>query len=186
MSPKIEVLRGTVNPRVMSSASGSSWCKGQKQRRLSWQAPILPIGCLCFSEEQNQHCNLSCQSQLNSGRPVTIDGDPLLHELKVRPSATMRDLEQTLGYDRSTIARHLPQSDVLIDTQALTNYEHAARVTICKSLLLRPHRSDFLMLIITMGMRSDFIAKTTRVAPTDCLATMTRQLNQSSSSFLED
>ena len=96
----------------------------------------------------------SCEGQPHSGRPVTFDEDALRHELEVHPDASTRDLEQTLGYGRSIIAHHLNEMGYRKvmsrwTPHALTDHDRAARVTICESLLLRPHRQDFLKSIIT-------------------------------------
>lgn len=97
----------------------------------------------------------SCEDKPRSGRPVVFDEDLLRSHLERHPDATTRDLEKELGYDHSTIIRHLHAMDYhrimsRWTPHALTDSERAARVTICESLLLRPHRQDFLRSIVTV------------------------------------
>ncbi|XP_061705609.1 histone-lysine N-methyltransferase SETMAR-like [Cydia pomonella] len=97
----------------------------------------------------------SCEDKPRSGRPVVFDEDLLRSHLERHPDATTRDLEKELGYDHSTIIRHLHAMGYhkimsRWTPHALTDSERAARVTICESLLLQPHRQDFLRSIVTV------------------------------------
>lgn len=90
----------------------------------------------------------------HTGCPVTFDEEALRHELELHPDSSTRDLEKVLGHHYSTIDRHLQSMGyrkVLSrwTPHALTDHDCAVRVSICESLLLRPHRKDFLESIIT-------------------------------------
>ena len=90
----------------------------------------------------------------HTGRPTTFDEEVLRHELELHPDSSTRDLEKVLGYDHTTIARHLKSMGyhkVLSrwTPHKLTDHDRGARVSICECLLLQPHRKDFLQSIIT-------------------------------------
>jgi len=96
----------------------------------------------------------SLEDAPHTGRPVTFDEEALRREIELHPDHSTRDLEKTLGHDHTTIDRHLKSMGfhkVLSrwTPHALTDHDHSVRVSICQSLLLRPHRKELLESIIT-------------------------------------
>jgi len=90
----------------------------------------------------------------DTGRPVTFDEEALRREIELHPDHSTRDLEKTLGHDQRTIDRHLQSlgyHKILSrwTPHALTDHDRSVRVSICQSLLLRPHRKELLKWIIT-------------------------------------
>ena len=78
-----------------------------------------------------------------------LDDDELRRELEVHPDQTTRELAQRFHCSNSTIDEHLHglgYRKVLSQwtPHALTDANRAARVSVCQSLLLRPHRAELL------------------------------------------
>ncbi|EYC33412.1 hypothetical protein Y032_0002g785 [Ancylostoma ceylanicum] len=89
-----------------------------------------------------------------SGRPTDCNDEDLRDAIREKPSATTCELSMTLGCDRTSIIRHLQALGCrkLVPTwvsHELNSSQLAARVSVCESLLLRPHRRDFLRQIVT-------------------------------------
>jgi histone-lysine N-methyltransferase SETMAR len=96
----------------------------------------------------------SVESLPRSGRPAVLDDDELRRELEVHPDQTTRELAQRFHCSNSTVDDHLHAlgyRKVLSrwTPHALTDANRAARVSICQSLLLRPHRAELLADLVT-------------------------------------
>lgn len=90
----------------------------------------------------------------HTGRPDELNEDALRLELQQHPDSTTRDLEEALDCAHGTIVRHLHSLGYRRvmsrwTPHALSDHDKVVRVSICESLLLRPHRKDFLESIIT-------------------------------------
>ncbi|VDP16359.1 unnamed protein product [Heligmosomoides polygyrus] len=91
----------------------------------------------------------SLEVREHSGRPLTVDADEVRRCIKEMPEATTRELATTLGCSKSTIHNRLKllgYYKVLARwiPHRLTDANKQSRVAVCQSLLLRPHRKEFL------------------------------------------
>ena len=96
----------------------------------------------------------SLESGHSSGRPSADVDDDLLHAIKEKPEASTRELATTLGCDHTTVGSHLKSlgyHKVLSRwiPHRLTDGKRLTRTSICQSLLLRPHRKEFLEDLVT-------------------------------------
>lgn len=96
----------------------------------------------------------SLEDRKRSGRPIELEDDAILKELKEHPNATTRELAQALDYSHTAIENRL---HALGYRRVLTRWiphqlsdaNRAARVSICQSLLLQPERKEFLGSLVT-------------------------------------
>lgn len=97
--------------------------------------------------------DISFEVAEGAGRPSVLSYDDLRLAIEANPEASTRELATTLSVNQSTVDRHLNQLGYrYIYSQwvphRLTPSQAAARVHICESLLLRPHRNDFLSSLV--------------------------------------
>jgi [histone H3]-lysine36 N-dimethyltransferase SETMAR len=90
----------------------------------------------------------------HTSRPNELDNSALERELQLHPSSTTCELTEALSCSNMTVDRHLHDLDYgkVLATwtpHKLSDGNRAARLSICQSLLSRPHRKDFLADIIT-------------------------------------
>ena len=97
---------------------------------------------------------MNLDDEERSGRPRTVDDDDILSFIKENPEATTRELALALNCTHPTIVHRLQElgyRKVLSRwiPHLLTDDNMQCRVTICQSLLLRPHRKEFLEDLVT-------------------------------------
>ena len=83
------------------------------------------------------------------GRPLSVNEEELLCGVKENPGATTRELATTVGCSQQSIVSHLHDlgyRKVLSQwiPHQLTDANKLCHMSICQSLLLRPHRREFL------------------------------------------
>ncbi len=88
------------------------------------------------------------------GHEPKVDNEELQNLLEIDPRQTTRELAAELGCTHTAIEKHLHAMGKVCKLGAwvphvLTDDNKINRVTICNSLLLRPHREDFLKQIVT-------------------------------------
>jgi len=88
------------------------------------------------------------------GRPSSVNEDELLRGVKENPGATTRELATTVGCSQQSIVSHLHDlgyRKVLARwiPHRLTDANRLCRMSICQSLLLRPHKREFLEDLVT-------------------------------------
>ena len=98
--------------------------------------------------------DFSLEDKPRSGRPPVLENEALENALKEKPNATTRELARRLGSTHQTInsqLRALGYRKVLSVwiPHELRDSDRANRMSICQSLLLRPHRKDFLRNVVT-------------------------------------
>jgi histone-lysine N-methyltransferase SETMAR len=101
------------------------------------------------------------------GRGPTINDEGLQTLLEINPRQTTRELANKLGCGHTTVEDHLHAMGKVLKLgtwvpHVLTEDNKASRVTICNSLLLHPHREDFLNQIITGDEKWVMFANHTR------------------------
>ena len=97
--------------------------------------------------------NSSFEDEERSGRPVELEDDDLLREVKACPDSTTRELAQSLGFTHTAVQSRLHALGyrrVLArwTPHALTPANRSARVSVCQSLLLQP-RKELLESLVT-------------------------------------
>ena len=120
----------------------------------AFKAPVIHHSTVSRWFERFQSGEVSLKDEPRSGRKLAFGDDALRELLKAKPNANSRELASTLGCTHPTILQHLHDLSyrkvlsIWVPHQ-LSDSNKAARVSICESLLLRPHRKEFLKEVVT-------------------------------------
>jgi [histone H3]-lysine36 N-dimethyltransferase SETMAR len=88
------------------------------------------------------------------GREPTVNDEQLRNLLEIDKRQTTRELAEKLGCSHTAVENHLHAMGKVLKLgtwvpHVLTDDHKASRITTCNSLLLHPHRKDFLNDIVT-------------------------------------
>lgn len=120
----------------------------------AFKKDVVHHSTVCRWYQRFESGNISFEDQPRSGRPSAVSDEVLRNALKTAPNATTRELAAALGCNHMTVANHLHElgyRKILSRwvPHELRDSEKASRISICESLLLRPHRKEFLRDIVT-------------------------------------
>ena len=98
--------------------------------------------------------DISFEDKQRCGRPKEVDDERLLNALETQPAATSRELAAMLGCVHSTVLDHLHNLGYRTVLSRWVPHElrmsdRVNRINVAETLLLRPHRKDFLSNIVT-------------------------------------